>query len=82
MAFEGYQVYFISTASFTDIDRFAKDYKLTGHANIHFVRTEMPDVTNNFGPIPTPSAYVYSSEKKLLKAFKGETKVEEIIKHL
>ncbi len=81
-AFESYQVYFISTAPFTDIERFAKDYKLTGYANIHFVRTEMPDVVNNFGAIPTPSVYVYSSEKKLIKAFKGETKIEEIIVHL
>ncbi len=81
-AFADYQVWFISTASFIDIDRFAKDYKLNDQANLHFVRTEIPDVLNNFGTIITPSLYIYSAEKKLVKAFKGETKIEEILRSL
>ncbi len=80
--FENYQLYFIATAPFKDIDQFAKDYQLTNHTNINFVRTTMPEVLNNFGAIPTPSVYIYSSEKRLVKAFIGETKVEEIIKYL
>ena len=81
-AFDGYHVWFISTAPYTDIERFATDYKLRGHANVHFVRTEMQDVMNNFGGIPTPSVYIYSESKKLVKAINGETKIEEIIKYL
>ncbi len=81
-AFKNYQVWFISTASFADIDRFAKQYKLSGYSNFHFVRTNTQDVLSSFGGIPTPSVYIYSQEKRLVKAFNGETKIEEIIKHL
>ena len=81
-AFENYSLWFITTANYKDIERFARDYKLFGYANIHFVRTEMQDVINNFGAIPTPSVYIFSEEKKLIKGFNGETKIEEIIKWL
>ncbi|MBS1509127.1 MAG: redoxin domain-containing protein [Bacteroidetes bacterium] len=81
-SFEKRPVWFISTASFADIDNFARQYKLAGYDNIHFVRTDIKDVINNFGGIPTPSVFIYSKEKQLVKAFKGETKIEEIIKYL
>ena len=81
-SFESYDVWFISSASFTDIERFAKDYKLAGYANVHFVRTEVQDVINNFGAIATPSLYIFSESKRFVKAFNGETKIEEILKYL
>jgi peroxiredoxin len=81
-AFKNYQVWFISTASYADIQRFSIQYKLMGHHNIHFVRTETQDVLSNFGGIPTPSVFIYSVEKRLVKAYKGETKIEEILKYL
>jgi peroxiredoxin len=81
-AFKNYHLWFISTAPYPDIDRFAKQYKLVGHDNVHFVRTQTQDVLSSFGGIPTPSVYIYSQEKRLVKAFKGETKIEEILKSL
>lgn len=81
-SFEKYSVWFISTASFTNIQQFAKDYKLAGFANFHFVRTETKDILSSFGSISTPSVYIYSYDKQLVKAFNGETKIEEIIKYL
>lgn len=81
-SFEKHPVWFISTASFDDIDNFSRKYSLSGYANIHFVRTDIKDVINNFGGIPTPSVFIYSKDKKLVKAIKGETKIEEIIKYL
>jgi len=81
-AFKNYHVWFISVASFPDIQMFAMEYKLIGYDYVHFVRTEAKDIVDNYGGIPTPSVYIYSREKKLVKAFNGETKIEEIIKHL
>lgn len=81
-AFDNYYLWFISTASYADIQRFSIQNKLMGHNKVYFVRTETQDVLSNFGGIPTPSVFIYSSEKKLVKAFKGETKIEEILKHL
>jgi peroxiredoxin len=81
-AFENYQIWFISTASFVDIQRFAKKFVFAGNANIHFAQTQIEDVIRNFGSIPTPSVFIYSAERKLVKAFKGETRIEEILKYL
>jgi hypothetical protein len=81
-AFKSYHVWFIAVVPFPEIQKFAIDYKLIGYNYVHFVRTEPKDITNNYGGISTPSMYIYSKEKKLVKAFNGETKVEEIIKHL
>ena len=81
-AFENYTVWFVSSDSFENIGQFAKDYDLVGHANVHFVRTEVMEVINNFGAIATPSVYIYSDERQLVKAINGETRIEEIIKYL
>lgn len=81
-AFKKYSIWFISTATYQDIEKFASAYKLIGYSNFHFVRTETQDVVNNFGAIPTPSWYIFSDNKKFVKAFNGETKIEEIIKVL
>jgi peroxiredoxin len=81
-AFENYTVWFISSDNFENIGRFAKDYDLVGHANVHFARTEVMEVINNFGAIATPSVYIYSDERQLIKAINGETRIEEIIKYL
>lgn len=81
-AFNNYQVWFISTAPHEENQKFAQTYRLATHKNFHFVRTEMQDVLTNYGSIPTPSVYIYNTEKKLTHSFKGETRIEEIIKAL
>ncbi|MEK6781085.1 MAG: redoxin domain-containing protein [Bacteroidota bacterium] len=81
-AFENYTVWFVSSEGFENINKFAHDYDLMGHVNVHFVRTGVVEVINNFGSIATPSLYIYSSRRQLVKAFNGETKIEEILKFL
>jgi len=81
-AFKNYHVWFIAVVPFPEIQKFAIDYKLIGYNYVHFVQTEPKDITDNYGGIQTPSLYIYSKEKKLVKYFNGETKVEEIIKFL
>jgi peroxiredoxin len=81
-AFKNYQLWFIATATHKEIELFSKQYQLAGYRNVHFVRTEATDVLQNFGAIPTPSLFIYSAEKKLVKAFKGETNIEDILKQL
>ena len=81
-AFHNYTVWFVSSDSFENIGQFAKEYDLVGHANVHFVRTEVMEVIDNFGAIATPSVYIYSDDRQLVKAINGETRIEEIIKYL
>jgi peroxiredoxin len=81
-AFKKYNLYFISSNEMKDIHRFAKDYQLVDFENVTFVKVDGGKVVQTFGAIPTPSVYIYSAEKKLVKHFNGETNIEEIIKFL
>jgi thiol-disulfide isomerase/thioredoxin len=80
-SFKEYSLYFISAASQAEIEKFATDYKLKGHANIYFGITSSENVINNFGPIQAPSIYIYS-DQKLIKDFNGQVDVSVIIKYL
>jgi hypothetical protein len=46
------------------------------------VQTDVNDILNNLGPISTPSLYIYSAEKKLIRHLDGETPIGEILRHL
>lgn len=81
-SFKNYDLYFLSSNGDEEILRFSKDYKLNDLPNVKFGRVDGGKVYQTFGAIPTPSVYIYSSERKLIKQFNGETNVEEIIKFL
>lgn len=76
--FKNYTLYFITASGTEEIKRFAETYRLNGLPNVFFARTEVTDVIREMGPIGTPSLYIYSREKRLIKKFDGETKVAEI----
>ncbi|HYF67100.1 MAG TPA: redoxin domain-containing protein [Ohtaekwangia sp.] len=81
-SFNNYTLYFISSAPLEQISKFSVDYGLQDRANVSFAQTTVDDVLNTFGSIPTPSIYIYSSEKQLVKAFNGEVSIAEVIKEL
>lgn len=77
-AFNDYKVFFVSTASVQEIEKFRKDYKLDNHENVVFGQTTLQNVLNTIGPIHAPSVFVYSAEGKLIKHFNGEVDIKEI----
>jgi peroxiredoxin len=81
-AFEGYQLYFISSHAMDIINRFAKDHKLDNQPNVQFGWTSVNNVLDNFGAIPAPSIYIYNKEGKLVKNFNGQTDLELVINAL
>ncbi len=81
-AFKKYNLYFLSSNESSEIEKFAVDYKLNDQPNVNFGKVEAAHIIQTFGAIPTPSVYIFSSEKKLVKQFNGETNIEEIIKFL
>jgi hypothetical protein len=78
-AFKKYTIYFLSSESSSILKKFSEEYKLADKPNVKFGTVEIPMILQNFGPIPTPSMYIYSSEKRLVKEFKGETSIDEIL---
>lgn len=79
--FEDYQLYFISSDSVHNVVRFANDYQLI-EPNMHLGTATPPDVYRAMGPIDAvPAIYIYNDRKKV-KEFKGEVKLEELRKYL
>jgi len=81
-AFKDYSLYFIAARGSGEIDAFAKKYQLSDISNVHFAHAEVPEVVKAMGAIGTPTLYIYSDDKRLVKKFENETDVEEIIKFL
>lgn len=81
-AFKGASLYFITSDVAEKAARFATDYNLSGLQNVHFGLTSTESVLKNFGPIATPSIYIYSVDGKLTKAFNGEVDISVVMKYL
>jgi len=81
-AFKKYNLYFISSNTPEQIIQFSSNYKLADFSNVKFAQAETGNIIRTFGAIPTPSVYIYSAERRLVKQFNGETNIEEIIKFL
>ena len=76
--FKDYMLYFISSSPMPQIVKFAEDYKLDNKQNVKFAWTSTEGVLNHYGPIQTPSVYIYS-QGKLVKSFNGQTSIENIL---
>lgn len=81
-AFKNVTLYFITSDSAEKIERFANEYKLHDQVNVFFGNASTESVLKNFGPIATPSIYIYSAEQRLIKAFNGEVAISEVFKYI
>lgn len=77
-AFANYTVYFFSPAPMDQMQQFFMKYNLSG-PNIFFAQTPNSSILQELGAIPAPSVYIYSEQGKLVKAFKGETPMANIL---
>jgi peroxiredoxin len=79
--FKGYNLYFVSSSSAGSIQAFAESFDLHDRKNVKFASASTESVLDHYGPIQTPSVYIYSNGK-LKKSFNGETDIENILKAL
>ncbi|QNF35141.1 redoxin domain-containing protein [Adhaeribacter swui] len=77
-AFANYNVYFVSPAPMDQMQQFFMKYNLSG-PNISYAQTPNSNILQEFGAIPAPSIFIYSEQGKLVKAFKGETPMDNIL---
>jgi len=82
VGFKDASLYFVSSDSPEKVANFAKDYKLNGVERVYFGIASTESVLKNFGPITTPSFYIYSAEGKLVKAFNGEVEISALLKYI
>ncbi len=77
-SFNDYSIYFISAGQLSAIEKFGNESALLNRSNIHFAVTTVENVLNNFGPVPTPSMYIYRAQQ-LVRKFNGEVAIEKIL---
>ena len=80
--FKGIQLVFISYEPIEKIRSFAEQYKLLNKENVIFLEGEKLFFVNSLDVKKFPYMLLYSKEGKLIKEFKGATKIEIIIKAL
>jgi peroxiredoxin len=77
--FKNYSLYFVSTAPLPEQERFGQEYNLAGQPNVSFAQASPEDLYKHFGLFPTPTVYLYQEGGRLVKIFRDETPVEQII---
>jgi len=80
--FDNCQLLFISSAKTTEIIKFSDKYGLSGRQNIFFLQDKDYKFKDIFGISGVPSSFVYNKQGKLVKQFKGEARIEELLKYL
>jgi hypothetical protein len=72
----------MSTENIAVIKKTAQNFGLVNTQNIKFLKINRDNVFENFGPLSTPHILIYNEDSKLVKEFKGETKIEAILQYL
>lgn len=79
--FEGIEVVLMSSENLATIKSTSIKYELDQFNNVQFVKIEPQNVFENFGSLSVPNIFIYGADGKLIKEFKGETKIEAILKY-
>ncbi len=74
-------LWWVSSADSSSIMQFRKDYGLDKLSNNYFAIISSEEVIKTFGSVSVPHIFIYDKQV-LQKEFKGETKVESILKHI
>lgn len=77
--FKEIQLIFISFEEKETIKQFAKEYQLINQENVLFLEDRKGEFSELFDVNSIPYMVIYDANKKLLKKFKGTTKVDKIL---
>jgi len=81
-AFKDYNIYFVSSESIEITRQFSKQLELENLKNVYFGNATGEKVFDQFGPISTPSTYIYKKDGSMVESFDGLVDVEVMIKYL
>ncbi len=80
--FKNTQILWVSDEKLSTIRLFAEKYELVNMSNCKILKSNGTDFKQAFGSSGVPQIFIYDTERRLLKHFKGETKIEAILKHI
>ena len=78
-SFRGTNLLFISEESAEEIATFSREYQLNDKPEVWWLKMDPDNVYKTFGSIAVPHIWIYNKDGRLVKEFKGETKVEAIM---
>ena len=72
-------IVFISAEEIDVIRSFGETFGLFKHANILCGQVDYPELTAVFKSVSYPNIFIYGKDGRLVKEFRGETKIEAIL---
>ncbi len=75
--FDAIQLVFVSTEEKTEIQNFAEEHGLTGHAL--FLQDANMEFSKIFGVNTVPAAYLYDKDRQLIKEFRGAVGIDSML---
>lgn len=76
------KIIMVSSDDSISVKKFAVDYQLDNIPNVQFLYLPKEKIFEAFGSTSIPRILIYNREGNLVKDFKGETKIENILKHI
>ena len=80
--FKDAQLLMLSIEPLTNIRKFIKTYRLEGFSNLQVGQITGKTAVETFGFKSVPHILIYDADNQLVKGYKGETKIEAILKYL
>jgi thioredoxin-related protein len=81
-SFSQASILMISSEPIKTIKAFSEQYGLNNEASVSFTKINRENIFETFGSVSIPHIFIYNKDRKLIKEFKGETKIEAILKYL
>ncbi len=81
-AFSEATILLMSSENISAIRKAAQNIGLEGSPSLEFIKINQSDLYENFGSLSTPHIFIYGKDRKLIKEFKGETKMDAILQYL
>jgi peroxiredoxin len=81
-AFGQANILFVSSEEIHAIREFSNQFDFSSSPNVQFLKIDEDLVYPTFGAISVPHLFIYSKNGLLVKEYKGETKIEAIVKYI
>lgn len=73
--------WWVATVDALAINDFSKKYNLVSLSNHYFAKLPAEKVVETFGSVSVPHIFIYDKTAVLQKEFRGETKIEALLKY-
>ncbi|MFM9840540.1 MAG: peroxiredoxin family protein [Cyclobacteriaceae bacterium] len=81
-SFQKASILMVSSEPIKIIKAFSVQYGLDNEPSVTFAKINRDDVFETFGSVSIPHIFIYGKDHRLIKEFKGETKIEAILKYI